>query len=100
MGTPRPHQWAAASQVEQLEQGAGLGEDATEDLLHLVEVLLVADQRRSQLYDGVPPVIGAAVEAGVVQGLGEEPAQQLLRLLVVEGLLGVLVLDQLDAEEV
>ena len=69
-------------------------------LLDLVEVRLVADQRRSELDDRVAAVVGAAVEAGVEQRLGEEAAQQPLGLVVVEGLLGRLVLDQLDPVEV
>src|SRR3954447_4006324 len=91
---------AAGSTARPLQQGAGLGEHLAEDLLHLVEVLLGADQRGSELDDGVAPVVGAAVETGVVEGPGQEPTEQLLGLLVVEGLLGGLVLDQLDAEEV
>ena len=63
-------------------------------------MLLVADQRRRELDDRVAAVVGAAVEAGVEQRLGQEAAQQPLALLVVEGLLGGLVLDQLDAVEV
>src|SRR5262245_43717536 len=82
------------------EQRAGLVEDHAQDLLDLVEVLLGADQRRRELDDRVAAVVGAAVEALVVQRLGEVAAQQLLRLLVVEGLLGRLVLDQLDPVEV
>ena len=82
------------------EQRGRLVEDDAQDLLDLVEVLLVADERGSELDDRVAAVVGAAVEALVVERLGEEAAQQLLGLLVVEGLLGVLVLDQLDAVEV
>jgi hypothetical protein len=58
------------------------------------------DQRRGELDDGVAAVVGAAVEPGVEQRLGQEAAQQALGLVVVEGLLGGLVLDQLDAVEV
>src|SRR3954454_7948006 len=69
-----------------------------EDLLDLVEVALVADERRGDLDDGVAAVVGAAVEAGVEEGLGQEAAQEPLGLVVVEGLLGRLVLDELDPE--
>src|SRR3712207_471274 len=82
------------------EEGAGLGEHLAEDLLDLVEVLLAADQRRRQLDDRVAAVVGAAVDAGLEQRAGEEPAQQPLALGVIEGLLGLLVLDQLDPVEV
>ena len=57
------------------------------------------DQRRRELDDRVAAVVGAAVQPGLEQRLGQEPAQQPLALLVVERLLGGLVLDQLDAEE-
>src|SRR5580693_7329714 len=77
-----------------------LGEDRAEDLLDLVEVLLRADQRRGELDHRVTAVVGAADEAGVEQRVRQEAAQQPLRLVVVEGLLGVLVLDELDAVEV
>ncbi|CUR59731.1 hypothetical protein NOCA2670019 [metagenome] len=61
---------------------------------------LVADQRGRELDDGVASVVCPAVEAFVVERLGQEAAQQLLGLGVVEGLLGRLVLDELDAVEV
>src|SRR5437763_11426860 len=83
-----------------LEDLPGLLQDAAEDLFDLVEVGLVADQRRGELDDGVTAVIGPAVEPGVEQRLGQEAAQQPLGLLIGEGLLGGLVLDQLDAVEV
>ena len=95
-----PHVCGTVTGAESIDESRGLGQHLAQDLLHLVEVLLVADQRGSELDDRVATVVGAAVEARVVQRLGQEAAQQLLRLLVVEGLLGVLVLDQLDAEEV
>ena len=62
----------------ELEEGGGLVEDGAEDLLDLVEVGLVADQRGRELDDRVAAVVGAAVEALVVERLGEEAAQQLL----------------------
>ena len=58
------------------------------------------DQRRGELDHRVAAVVGAAVQARVEQRLGQEPAQQPLGLVVVEGLPGVLVLDQLDPVEV
>ena len=60
----------------------------------------VADQRRGELDDRVAAVVGAAVEALVVERLGDEAVEQPLALLGVEGLLGGLVLDQLDPVEV
>lgn len=81
------------------ELGPGLGEDGAQDLLDLVEDRLVGDQRRGELDDRVATVVGAAVETVVVQRLGEEAVQDALGLLVVEGLLGGLVLDELDAVE-
>src|SRR5882672_2214557 len=77
--------------------GPGLGEDRAQDLLDLVEVLLGADQRRRELDYRVAAVVGAADQAGVEQRVRQEAAQQPLRLVVVERLLGVLVLDELDA---
>ena len=59
-----------------------------------------ADQRRRELDHRVAAVVGAAVEARLEQRLRQEAAQQPLRLVLVERLLGGLVLDQLDAEEV
>src|ERR1700683_3678939 len=44
--------------------------------------------------------VGAPDEAGVEQRVRQEAARQPLRLVVVERLLGVLVLDELDAVEV
>src|SRR5690349_7619114 len=57
------------------EPGPRLRQDATEDPLHLVEVLLRADERRSELDDGVATVVGPADEARVEQGGGQEAAQ-------------------------
>src|SRR4051794_1532925 len=71
----------------------GLVEDDAQDLLHLVEVLLVADQRGSELDDRVAAVVGAAVEAFGVQLLRHEAEQDALALLGAERLLGDLVLD-------
>src|SRR3954451_21761378 len=82
------------------ELGPGLLEDGPQLLLDLVEVLLVADQWRSELDDGVAAVVGATVQPRFEQLLGQEAAEQLLRLGVVERLLGRRVLDHLDAVEV
>ena len=49
---------------------------------------------------GITPVVCAAVETGIKQGFGEEPAQKFLGLFIRERLFGFLVLDQLDAKEV
>src|SRR4051794_38544027 len=76
-----------------------LGQHRAEDLLHLVEVRLVADERRRELDHGVAAVVGPAVQPRVEQRPGQEAAQEALRLVVVERLAGALVLDELDAEE-
>ena len=81
------------------EEPAGFAQHAVQDVVDRVELLLPADQRGSQLHDWVAAVVGAAVQPGLPQRGGQEAAQQPLGLLVVEGLLGGLVLDQLDAVE-
>ena len=81
--------WASSGLKSQ--SPASVEHDA-EDLLDLVEVLLVADQRRGQLDDRVAAVVGPAVEPGLEERLGQEAAQQPLGLVVVEGLLGALSL--------
>ena len=68
-------------------------------MFHFVELLLLADERRGELHDGVAAVIGAAVETGVEQSVRKEAAQDALGLGVGERLAGRLVLHQLDAEE-
>jgi hypothetical protein len=78
----------------------GLRQHAAQDLRPLVELGPAADERRGELDDRVPAVVGPAVEAGVEQRAGQEPAQQPLGLLGVEGLPGRPVLDQLDPVEV
>jgi hypothetical protein len=55
-----------------------------QNLFDLVKLRL-ADGEQGRELDDVGPTFGPAVEAGVVQCLGEEPAQQSLRLVVVEG---------------
>src|SRR5215469_4676282 len=77
-----------------------LRQHAPQDLLHLVEMLLAAGQRRGELDDRVAAVVGAADQAGVEQGRGQEAAQQPLRLVVAERLARNFVLDQLDPVEV
>src|ERR1700678_702247 len=83
-----------------LKPRPGLGEDRAEDLLDLVEVLLGADQRRGELDHRVAAVVGPADQPRVEQRVRQVPAQQPLGLVFVEGLLGRLVLDQLDPVEV
>src|ERR1700740_3046460 len=77
-----------------------LRQHAAQDLLHLVEMLLAAGQRRGELDDRGAAGVDPADQAGVEQGGGEEAAQQPLRLVVTERLAGGLVLDQLDPVEV
>jgi hypothetical protein len=77
-----------------------LGQDVAKDLLHLVELGLPADRRRSELDDRVAAVVGAAVEPGLEQRLGKEAAQESFGFLGVERLARGLVLDQLDPVEV
>ncbi len=78
----------------------GLGEHRAQAALDLLELGRTHRQRRGELHDGVAAVVGAAVEAGVEERLGQEAAQQPLGLGVVERLAGRLVLDELDAVEV
>jgi hypothetical protein len=63
-----------------------LGQDVAKDLLHLVELGLPADRRRSELDDRVAAVVGAAVEPGLEQRLGKEAAQESFGFLGVERL--------------
>ena len=74
----------------------GLGQHAVEDVVDLFELLGVGDQRRRQLHDGVAAIVGPADQAALEELAGEEAAQQLLGLLVVEAFLRLLVFDQLD----
>src|SRR6516164_2804144 len=83
-----------------LEPLPGLGKHAPQDRLDGVELALPADQRRRQLDDGVAAVIGAAVQPGLKERGRYVAVQQPFAFLVAEGLLGCLVLDQLDAIEV
>src|SRR3712207_1303854 len=46
------------------DEALGLGQRVPQDLLHLVELRLAADERRSDLHDHVAAVVGAAVQAG------------------------------------
>src|SRR5450631_2540765 len=78
----------------------GFGQHRAQPLLDVVELGLADDQRRGKLDHRVTAVVGPAVQAGLEQRLGQEPAQQTLALVVVEGLAGGLVLDQLDPVEV
>src|SRR5664280_3815826 len=78
----------------------GFGQHRAQTRLDVVELGLADDQRRCKLDHRVAAVVGPAVQAGVEQRLGQEPAQQTLALIVVERLAGRLVLDQLDSVEV
>ena len=66
----------------------------------LLELLAAAGQRRSELDDGIATIVGAADQPAPVELTGEEAAQQPLRLVVVEALERLAVLDQLDRVEV
>src|SRR4051794_9716928 len=72
----------------------GFAEHRTQDRLDVAELLAVRHERRGELDDGVAAVVGAADQPAAVELAGHEPAQELLRLLVAEALLGVLVLDE------
>ncbi len=77
----------------------GLRQDTAQPRLDLVELGLAHDQRRCELDHRVPAIVGAAVQARVEEGLGQEATQQPLGLCLVEGLARRLVLDQLDPVE-
>src|SRR4051812_21301501 len=78
----------------------GLLEHGTQDRLHLGELLRAGDQRRRELDDGLAAVVGAADQPAVEQLGGQETAQQLVALTLVEALLRGAVLDELDRPEV
>src|SRR5919197_286942 len=73
-----------------LDALARLGQHRPQHRLDLLELLAVADQRRRELNDRVPTVIGAADEAAAGEPAGEETAQQRLGLRIRETLLGLL----------
>src|SRR5262249_60072372 len=70
-GAPRVRVTEQGTGLGWLDPRPGFGEDGAEDLLHLVEVGLVADQRRGGPDGGVAPVVGAAGEAGGRPGAGQ-----------------------------
>src|SRR5659263_246643 len=96
-GPEPPPLTAGISQVavshgwRQLKVVLGLGQNGAQALLDVVELGLADDQRWCELDHRVAAVIGSAVEAGVEQRLGQEPAQQTFALVVVERLAGPLV---------
>src|SRR5207344_211382 len=61
---------------------------------------LPADQRGSELYDGVAAVVGSAVDAGLPHTWRDDAAKYPFAVGAGERLLGRLVLDQLDGPEV
>ena len=68
--TPPRSRLAVALQligVDRSDHRPRLTEDVAQDLLHLVELGLAADQRRSDLDDGVATIVGAAVQAVLEQ---------------------------------
>ena len=80
---------AAGAHPATSEVVLGLGEHRAQPALDLVELGRAHRQRRGQLHDRVAAVVGAAVQAGVEQRLGQEAAQQPLALGVVERLAGL-----------
>ncbi|KPC69595.1 hypothetical protein ADL26_18040, partial [Thermoactinomyces vulgaris] len=62
-----------------------LRQHRAQDALDLVERGLVGDQRRRELDDRVAAVVGPAVQAVVVQRLGEEAVEDAFGLLLGEG---------------
>src|SRR6478736_2575423 len=91
---------AAAVGMRPLHLLPGLVQHRVQDVVDEVELLARRDQRRRQLDHRVAAVVGAADQPRLPQPAREEAAQQVIRLLVVERLLGVLVLDQLQRPEV
>src|SRR4051794_10275328 len=89
--TGRHHKWRARTTAA-LQALPCLRQHRAQDLLHLVELLLPADERGSELDDRVAPVVTAADESGVEERAREEPTQQALALVIVERLFGALVL--------
>src|ERR1700744_1199550 len=61
---------------------AGLGEHGSENRLDLLELLGTGDERRGQLDDRIPAIVGAADQTAAVELTGQESAQQDLGLLV------------------
>ena len=77
---------------------AGVAEDVAQPGDDLVEQRGVGDQRRGDLQRAVAAVVGAGDEAGFAQALGQEAAQQVVALGLVEA--GVVVVgDELDRPE-
>src|SRR5438093_8895482 len=71
-------------------------EHRIEHVVDEVEVVARRDERRRELDDRVAAIVGPADQAGLVDALRDEPAQQVLGLGVGEGLLRLLVLHQLE----
>src|ERR1700678_23451 len=82
-----------------LQPGPRLGQHLAQRRRDEVDLLLAADERRRELDDRVPAVVGAADETGFEERAGQVAAQQALRLLFVEGEARLLVLDELDPVE-
>ena len=62
----------------------GFDEDLAEPFNDLIQQLRIAVQRRSDLQDAVPAVVGARDQPGFAQLAWEEPAQQVVALVLVE----------------
>src|SRR5687767_14204773 len=71
-----------------------------QDLLHLVELGLSADQRGSDLDDGIAAVVNPAIETVLERRSRNVATQHPFHLGSIKGLLGRLVLDQLYGVEV
>src|SRR6185312_4310451 len=77
----------------------GVDQHAAQDGFDGVELGLSADQRWSQLNDGLGAVVDAAVQPGFEERR-RDVGEQLFAFFAGEGLLGGLVLDQFDSIEV
>src|SRR3954452_21271622 len=89
-----------AGSAAQVETVAGLLEHGPQHGVDLLELLGSRDERGRELDDRVAAVVGAADQPAAEHLRGEEAAQQPLLLVAREGLLRLLVADQLDGAEV
>src|SRR6185312_6420535 len=97
--SPRARAGIRPSRGGELELAPRLLQDVTEDRGDLVELRLPRHQWRRQLDDRIAAVVGAADQPALVQARRQEAAQQPVALLLGEGLLGLLVLHELERVE-